>query len=557
MERRANEAFEEGAAHMVGLLTLPLAMAVGSRTEAEEARRPMPRPPYVLMYGFSDAMLPNWAETLKRANIVTGQTEDARLVKRLRARGILFAYHVNAAAAPGRETAAELATYWCEALENDLGGGLPGGFDAIAIDEIGSPDGSDESRRICEALRLARQRCPDRRILVWGGWRMGHGGGGSAYVEAGTTYDEELQAVFEECDLFLYEQYIREGNPQFDLFRPAAENLERRVPGLLRKTIHGLYISQNPPFVADDSERYDFKDFLDEQFHLLTSDPVLKQTPGVAFWPFYRARADTIAHVNELVRHYYQQGCTAYYGDGDYGQSVQDPGFEAGGHWEIRPGEGGNAQIVEYAAYPEAPEKHEPVSHGKRCLRMTRGTAPNEAAQQLALKPRTWYTLTAYCFLPAKGDPPETRALALGGRALRLQRGLTRWDPWLSPVTTFRTDATGKVDVVLTDEPLAPGTVSYWDFVEVEECRGTNQPTALESATVDRARRRLSLHGAHFLPGSTLQIDDLAATPIQWVSPNRAWAPLPAGFPTGRHVLRLCKPPWCLHPHEAQFEASF
>jgi len=521
---------------------------------AQEARRPMPGAPYVLMYGFSDQMLPNWADTLNHANIITGQTADADLVKRLRERGAMFAYHVNAAEAPGRETPAELAGYWCAALENDLGGKLPGGFDAVAIDEIGSSDGTDESKRICEALRLTRERCPDRRLLVWGGWRMGHGGGGSRYVDAATTYDDELRAVYEHCDLFLYEQYIREGNPQFYLFRPAAENLERRVPGLLSKTIHGLYISQNKPFVADDSDAYDFKGFLDEQFHMLTNDPVLKQTPGVAFWPFYRARADTIAHVNELVRHYYQEGRTDYYGDGEYKQLVQNAGFETDGVWELNAGAGGAVEIVEYAACEGVPDKHDPVSHGKRCLSLRRGAVPNAARQTLKLKPDTWYTLTAWCLLPPAGGPPQTQALSADGTPLETQRGLTKWDEWLTPVITFRTDRTGETVIVLTDEPLPEGTLSYWDFVEIEGCRGLSRPSVLVRATRDEATKRVLLEGGNLMPGSTLQIDGREPVPSAWESATRASVPLPEDLTPGAHEVVLRKPNWCLHPHEARLE---
>jgi len=526
-------------------------------SHAADARRPMPKPPYILMYGFADRMLPNWADTFNRVNLITGQTEDAELVKDLRERGIMFAYHVSAAKAPGRETPQELAAYWCGALENDLAGKLPGGFDAIAIDEIASPDGSDESKRICEALRLTRERCPDRRLLVWAGWRVAHGGGGSRYVDPNVTYDDELRAVNDYCDLLLYEEYIREGNPQLYLFRPAAENLERRVPGLLSRTIYGLYISQSKPFVGDDSDALDFKDFLDEQFHLLTNDPVLKQTPGVAFWPFYRARADTIAHVNELIRHYYQEGKTDYYGRGDYRQIVQNPGFEDDGGWELVPGDGGSVEIVEYASLQGVPDKHDPASHGKRCLKMERGTAPNATRQTLKLKPGTWYTLTAYCFLPQAGEPPETRALGVDGKPLDTQRGLTKWDPWLTPVITFRTDDTGATTIVLTDETLAQRALSYWDFVEIEQCRGLNRPTVLTKATWDQGARRVILEGDNFMPGSTLQIDEREPVPINWESPSQAWVATPDGLQPGPHVLLLKKPNWCLHPHEARLQVEF
>ena len=517
----------------------------------DSQRRPMPEPPYVLMYGFSDASLPRWTDTFDCVNIITGMTEDADLVRDLRVRGVMFAYHVIARAEPGRETAEELADYWCDALENDLDGELPGGFDAIAIDEIGSPDGSGESARICTALKLTRERCPDRRVFVWGGWRLGEGGGGSRYVAADVTYDDELRAVYEYADLLLYERYIREGNPQFYNFVPSAENLARRVPGMLGKTIYGLYISQSKPFVGDDSDRLDFKDFLDEQFHMFANEPILTQTPGIAFWPFYRAKADTIAHVDELIRHYYQGGRTDYYGDGDHTQIVQNPGFEDDGVWGSAPGTDGSVEVAEYAGEEGVPDKHDPASHGKRCLKMVRGRAANEARQVLALKPDTWYTLTAYCFLSEGQGTPTTHALGPGGEGLQTQRGQTEWDPWLTPVITFRTDADGETTIVLSDEAVPEGHASYWDFVEIEQCRGLNRPTELTRAELDAEGKRILLHGRDFMPGSMLQLDEGEPVPITWHSPYRASIAVPETFSRGEHTLRLKKPDWCLHPHEA------
>ena len=519
------------------------------------ARRPMPKPPWILMYGFGDAGLPLWSETLNRANIITGQTTDAQLVRSLKQRGIMFAYHVNAASEPGRETPEELADYWCKALENTLGGKLAEGFDAIAVDEIGSPDGSPESKRICRAMRLTRERCPDRRIFMWGGWRMAEGGGGSYYIPAGENYDDELRATFEDGDLLLFEEYIHEANPQFDLFGPHAKNLASRIPGMLTKTLFTLYISQNDPFVADDSDAADFKGFLDEQFHLLRTDPYLKQTPGTGFWPFYRARADTIAQVNELVRHYYQEGRTDYYGSGSWKQLVQNPGFETDSGWDLRPGPGGSASTAAYADFPGVPDKHGVVAHGKRCLRFVRGAQPNEARQPLCLRPSTWYTLSAYCYSPQPGSA-LLRALDAAGHPLQGQRGHTHWGPWTSLLLTFRTDPTGAATLLLSDRPLSPGQISYWDFVEVEQCRGMNRPTTIRASEYDRQAGCVTLRGENLMPGSTLSMAGGPAVRINWQSPQSAWVEVPSSAAklagpdsrTDRAVLR--KPAWCLHPHK-------
>jgi hypothetical protein len=534
------------------LLTSP-SWAAGS------SRRPMPTPPYILMYGFYGQILPYFDETLGCVNIVSVTwPTDAAILRQVRERGVMVAQHVNAASQPGRETAEELADYWCTALENDLGGGLPGGFDAIAIDEIGESDGTPESARICTALRLTRERCPDGRIFVWGKWNMGEGG---------TFYDptdDELRAVSEYADLFMLEEYICEANVArktdagFDMLARAVQNIQRRVPEVLYKTVLGLNIcsSAHETFVGDNSDAADFKDCLDEQFHLLVNEPLLRDLPGVAFYSFSNARPDVIAHVNALIRHYYQQRRTDYYGDGDWRQIVRNPGFEDDGAWELASSEGGDVRIVQYAAEPGAPDRHGLVSHGKRCLRMVRGATPNEARQTLSLKPRTWYTLTAYCHLPNGRGRPLTCAADAAGRPVETRRGQTRWGPWVTPAITFKTGADGTTVIVLTDEDIPEGSKTYWDFVEIEECRGINRPTVLTKATFDPAARQIALEGDNFMPGSTLTIDRGEPLIITWLRPTRASVAVPADLEPGTHDLVLAKPTGCLHPHEASLRVT-
>jgi len=524
---------------MAMLLVCLISLSAGA-----DDRRPMPEPPYVFHYGYTDAARPLWTDTLDCVNIITGSTEDAAFAKELRARGVMFAWHVNARAEAGRETPRELADYWCDALENDMNGELPQGFDAVAIDEIGSPDGSPESARICEALRLARERCPDRRFFFWGGWRMG-AAGVSRHVPDGQFYDDELRAVLEYADLLLYEMYVREGNPQLYNWVPWAENIEKRVPGILSKTIYGLYISQNHPFVGDDSDKLDFKDLLDEQFHMLANEPPLALTPGVAFWPFYRARADTIAHVNELIRHYRMRGNTDYYGDGDYSQLAPNPGFEEDGSWELE-----GAEIVEYASLEGVPDKHDPASHGKRCLRMVRGDARNHARQTLSLKPNTWYTASAFCLVASGQGSPVFEPTGH-----QWTSDLTEWEPWVTPVATFLTDETGQAAIGLTDESMAPGSVTYWDFVEVEECRGINRPTRITDASL--ADGVLTIRGENIMPGSILDLDGHEPMVIEWLSASEARVTLQGDLDKRKRGIELRKPRWCLHPHVAYAAIEF
>ena len=538
-------------------------IATSAWVQDEPAR---PEPPYVCMYGFGDTSLPLWADTLSHVNIVTGATESAELVKELRGRGIVFAYHVTNTETEERKTAEDFVDHWSAPFDNDLGGALPGGFDAISIDEFHSaPDGSPAATRTATALRALRASYPDKLIYGWGVWKLADGGPNSRYNK-GKTFDEQLEAINECCDLFMLECYTREGNPQFYLFERFAKNLESRVPELLKKTIFGLYITQSEPFIADDDCKYDFKDFLDEQFHLIRNSEVCAPMPGIAFWPFYRAKADTRAHVNELIRHYYLDGETDYYGDGDYKQLVRDPSFESDIEaWELVAPEGTEAHVATYEQ-AEIPDKHGAAPHGVRCLRMRPGRGMCRAEQRLALKPGAHYTLSAY-FRLGEGSP-ECRAW-LGARPAGSEAMLDgQWDAhelakndgWTLAVHTFQApEESGEVTIVLGASEGEQSTQVYWDFVEIEECRGMNRPTAIwgverMAGGELRAGSRVRLWGENFVPGCEVIVGDVAGEDMTWVSSSSLELTLPPGLTAGQSEITVTKPRWCLHPHVARFE---
>jgi len=272
--------------------------------------------PTIVMYGYNDAMRKQWSETLKTANVITGHTSDPKFVKTLRDKGVVFAWHVTNP--PKAQTVAELVDAWSAPFANTLDGKLPGGFDAIAIDELRPvKDGSPQSKRVVAALRELRRRYPKRLIFVWSMWQLAAGNslGRHSFKD---SFDDLLRAARDYADQFWLECYIREANPQFHLFKDLARNISKRMPKLMKKTVFGLYISQTKPFIADDDKNVDFFEFLDAQCHLIRNDPLLSKTRGVAFWAFYRAKPKTITHVNALARHYFIKGRKKYYGSGKW-----------------------------------------------------------------------------------------------------------------------------------------------------------------------------------------------------------------------------------------------
>jgi hypothetical protein len=278
-------------------------------TMAAERRMPLPNP-VLFMYGYGDSISdeyrPIWEKTLKAFTAFDGITQDAKLVKRLRSEGKIFAYHVWNPVDAGNKTVEGLVASWSAPFENTLGGGLPGGFDGITIDEFRScPDGSEDSRMLIEALRRVRLRYPDRLIFVSGVWLLADGGPHGLFGLGQSTYDDVLNAIYTYADIFILENYQRTRKPQFQMFESMAKNIETRRPGLLKKTIYALYISQSAPFFADDDPKVNFYDFLESQLTLIKAGDDTRRMPGVGYWVFYRSKPETLEKVVSLTERYF------------------------------------------------------------------------------------------------------------------------------------------------------------------------------------------------------------------------------------------------------------
>ena len=115
----------------------------------------------------------------------------------------------------------------------------------------------------------------------------------------GEVYDRQLRAIRDNVDLVFLEFYLNEVNPQFHVFGELAENVERRAPGILDKSIYGLGIPQNKPFpYGDSSPHVDFGDYLDKQIHTIRNHPLGSKMPGIGYWVFYLS----LIHISEPTR---------------------------------------------------------------------------------------------------------------------------------------------------------------------------------------------------------------------------------------------------------------
>jgi len=456
-----------------------LVMAFSSNNAIAASSRPLPSPA-ILMYDYSDLgyqTFPSvWEDVFTVATIIEGQTSNVTLINRLRSEGKIFVYTVSNTF-PDTATVEDVVTAWAAPFENTLNGQLPGGFDGICIDELHSSgvDGSAESIRVVNALQTLRQRYPNKYIMAAGVWKLGMSG--SSFWVQGQSFDNQLLAVRDYCDLFFQENYISESNIQLFFFNDIASNINNRISGLLAKTIYGLGIPQSTPLACDNSPYINFNEYLDCQFHTILNNILAKTMPGVGFWIFYRARPETILHCSELCRHYYYQNKTTYYGSGNYNSTlILDPSFELGSaRWRT-------STATFFTPYSQVPvtipsQHYSTASHENSCLKTTRGAIANRIRQIVSVEPGAWHRLSGYVTANTQNFGATIGAFDHRGEAyfttsktFNLTFTTVPDKKWNRISIRFKVPtSTTKMVLFFTDKPSAQNTVMYWDFFELEK----------------------------------------------------------------------------------------
>ncbi len=428
--------------------------------------------PFLCMYGHRDIYTEEFKKHLSSFTVIEGSTTDATFVKALRARGRIYAYGVPN---PLDATASDLVAEWSAPFENDMNGLLPGGFDAIAIDEItAAPDGSPSSQAQCAALATLRLRYPQKLIFAAALGELADGGSSSVYPPH-ESYKDLLNAMYKHADMIMLERYSNERTPRYGLFEKFSDNIESQVPGILRKTVFGLIISQNG-LVADDSTDVGFWGHLDEQLHIIRNDADCAIMPGIMFWVYYRSEsAITPAFCAKLVDHYFIDDRTVYFGDGDLGQLIDNSQFENGTQpWRIAVGAGGEVGRFEYdeEGLPDHHDDYGSALHGSFGLKMTRGDAPNQAICLVnCVEEGTTYTVSAFALAESAESSIPTAVRVLirdsDGQIIASESMRINEKTWRRLIFSF-CPPSAPVSIVLTDSGGAPGQVTFWDFVELE-----------------------------------------------------------------------------------------
>ena len=453
------------AAVTLSMLTSSLLAAPPVRAAAKAPR------PFICMYGHSDnrGVSAAFAKLVPRVTVIEGTSADARFIRQLRDQGCIYAAHVNN---PLGATTEELVAHWRAPFDNDLNGRLPGGYDAIAIDELrADPDDSQQSQRVCRALATLRSHYPEKQIYAAATWHLGR--------EA-ARYSQQLRAVYAHVDRLMLEVYLRETRPAYAYFAQWADRLKAVEPGLLQKTVFGLGIAQRG-YLYDDTTEVGFFGHLDRQFHAIRSDPDAATMPGVMFWVYYRSQTEvTPEYVARLADHYYLQRNTTLFRAPQTEQLIANGQFETLANWLRMPGRGGVIERFRYEAVAGLQNDHDDhgwSSHGDQGLKMVRGETPNRASYQIdGLVPGRIYTISAWLMADRPGRRAGIQIIHPDGRVIASQetdragRG-TQWNEWSRLLLSFA--PTGStIAIRLHDTPAAPGTVLYWDFIELESPSG-------------------------------------------------------------------------------------
>jgi hypothetical protein len=436
------------------------------------------------------------------------------------------------------------AQNWKDKLSDDLGGDLPGGFKALAIDEIpllsnfpGEPEPHKSNLEFdikiaVETLKMAKTHAAfkdffkDKFIFVWAG---------------GDPEADVLETMLTYADRILIERYLKEGadTKSFsDDINKIIQVCETEIKGpicgkITEKSIMAIGTASTEDEAEDNNPEIDFPEYLDEELHYIKNDAVLRKLPGIGFYTFNRASGETITWINKLARHYYINGQIGYYSSDDFNLGyVKNPSFEEQDNaWTIQSVKNGEASVKDITAIdPKLIDEYwttrRRIPHGHKVLDeaqsklvdvynvlyMKRGSSQNTATQEVVL-PKGFYRLDVYAkmFSPnyeeAHGDVriagPNGSSLItykekrkINIKSVTVDAADPKYYLWTRFRIEFKTPEDNfPVKIILSDNQAGIGEITLWDFVELEKIKSGSLTAGIVSFNIKFPAESLNLIG--------------------------------------------------------------
>jgi len=234
--------------------------------------------------------------------------------------------------------------------------------------------------------------------------------GKTFYSWCGNMWDEPHSLAFakkllQKGDLFVWEQYLREGNNEQD----ARERIDRckshfakwkqELPGVERKMVLCLGYLSAPPESLNLNPSADYQVYLDMQFHALATAPEFDGLYGVMEYMADYADEESLRYVQKLFHHYCIEGKTTRFNNDPYLlPHLQNADFADGfDHWRAQPAGQGSMEPREMKGFSWIEGRYPQTKQGDTFCWMKRaGSAPNKVSQTLQqLTPGRTYSVKA------------------------------------------------------------------------------------------------------------------------------------------------------------------
>ncbi|HUW60897.1 MAG TPA: hypothetical protein VMZ06_07800 [Candidatus Bathyarchaeia archaeon] len=251
-------------------------------------------------------------------------------------------------------------------------------------------------------------------------------GGKTFYAWCGNMWDEPHSLEFakklsEKDDLFVWEQYLREGSDEQD----ARERIDRcksqfakwkqELPGVEQKMVLCLGYLSAPPESLNLNPSADYHVYLDMQFHALTTAPEFDGLYGVMEYMADYADEESLRYAQKLFRHYCIEGNTARFNNDPYLlPHLKNADFADGfDHWRAEPAAEGSVETRNMKGFSWLQGRYPKTKQGDTFCWMKRaGEKPNRVLQSLQqLTPGRTYSVKAISADPARLDAQKATPL--------------------------------------------------------------------------------------------------------------------------------------------------